>query len=208
MSAEDAKLATLRAQVHAELARAPRATPWWVGAAVLVGLNLAAAAGALLVLSSNAAMSSHSQLRWAIAGGLLIIIAAGSVLGLRPGRQAPRVALMVVAGAVFALAWLLGAEARPEMPFWAGTSCATTECLVSMVPLVTGLLLLTRFGFDPLRTALVGMSSAGVGLLALHLHCGNGAWGHVAMFHALPCAVMVGALLIVRRAMPSKTFAP
>ena len=208
MSADDAKLAALRAQVHAELARAPRATPWWVGAVVLVALNLAAAACALLTMRSNAAFSSNAQGHWAIAGGLLLVIAAGSVLGLRPGRQAPRVAMVAVTGAVFALAWLLGSGARLEMPFWSGTTCATTECLVSLVPLTTGLVLLTRFGFDPLRTALIGMSSAGVGLLALHLHCPNGAWEHVAMFHALPLAVMTAVLVVARRALPSKTFAP
>ncbi len=208
MSTDDAKLAALRAQVHAELAQAPRVTPWWVGAVVLLGLNLVSAACALMLLSSNARFSSNAPLRWAIGGGLLVIIAAGSVLGLRPGRQGPRVAMLVMTAAVFALAWLLGSGARVEMPFWGGTSCATTESVVSLVPLATGLLLLTRFGFDSLRTALIGMSSVGVGLLALHLHCPNGAWEHVAMFHVLPCAVMIAVLFVAGRAMPSKTFAP
>ena len=208
MSADDAKLAALRAQLHAELARSARARPWWVGALVLVALNAAWAACAALTLSSNAALSPHLALRWGVAGGLMLVIGAGSVLGLRPGRQGPRVAMLTVTAAVLALAWVLGTGARTEGHFWTGTSCATTECLVSLVPLMTGLLLLTRFGFDVVRTALIGVSAAGVGLLALHLHCPNGAWEHLAMFHALPWATMSVLLLVIRRAVPSKTFAP
>ena len=206
--ADDAKLAALRAQVHAELAASPRARPWWVGALVLMAFNLVAAACAVLTLSSNAAFAKNPAARLAITMGLLLVMGAGALLGLRPGRQAPRVAMVAVTASVLALAWLMNSGSRLEGPFWAGTSCAATEGLVSLVPLMTGLVLLTRFGFDPLRTVVIGISTAGVGLLALHLHCPNGAWEHLATFHALPWAMMIAVLFVVRRALPSKTFAP
>ncbi len=41
MTTGDSKLEALRPEMHAELARKPKARPWWVSAVVLLGLNAA-----------------------------------------------------------------------------------------------------------------------------------------------------------------------
>jgi len=208
MTAEDPKLADLRAQLKAELALEPRATPWWVGAVVLVVVNAGLGAAAMAMMASGRGHDSGSMLRFGTTVLLGLVVVGGALFGVRPGSRTARLAMLGISALAVTLAVVAGSGVPVDGPFWAGTSCATTECLVSVVPMLTGLLLLSRFAFDPLRTIVVGMSAAAVGVLTLHLHCPNGSWSHLAMFHALPWACLIAALLLVRRVVPSKTFAP
>jgi hypothetical protein len=208
MSADDAKLAALRAQLHAELAKSPKARPWWAGAGVMLTLNAVTTFAAVSMIGSDADPARDPILRWGVAALILAVITLGTVVGLRPGPRWPQMASLVATALTVALAVTVGAVGPMQVPLWAGTSCATTECLVALVPLTTGLILLSGFAFDPLRTAVVGLSSGAVGVLALYVHCPVGTWSHQLMFHASPWVALFAVLWLVRRAMPSKTFAP
>lgn len=204
----DARLEAMRAQLQAELAKSPKARPWWVEAVGLVALNVALIACALLLLSSPASAQSTPMARFVATAGLIALIAGGTFFGLRPGSRGPRQVMLGFGTVAMVLAVLSGSDIAVDGPFWAGTSCATIESLVALVPVVAAVLVLSRFAFDPLRTTVVGMSSAAVGVFALHLHCPNGSWAHLAMFHAGPWGLLLAAMFFARRSMPSKTFAP
>ncbi len=201
---DDLKLAAMKAELLAELAHDPKPTPWWVGTVALLAVNVGFCA-AVLVLMADA---QNTVARSSVMALLVLVVIGGTVFGLRPGSRVARLVMLGASAVAVAAALMTGAGEPMQGPFWAGTSCAMTEGLVSVVPLVTSLLVLSRFAFDPLRTAVVGMSAAAVGVLTLHLHCANGSWAHLAMFHGMPWLVLIAVLLMVRRAMPSKTFAP
>lgn len=207
MSTNDSKLETLRAHMHAELAHSPKAQPWWLSAVMLLALNAALMVMAALVLRDRPAPPEAQTLRLMTSGALLLTIGGGSFFGLRPGGHAGRVAMMALAGLAAVLTVVTGAEGVAR-PFWSGMSCATMECLITLVPMSLSVFALSRFAFDALRTVVVGMSAAALGLFALHLHCANGAWSHLLMFHAVPWAGLILCVFFVRRSMHSKTFAP
>ncbi len=160
-----------------------------------------------MTLRARLVQPEGETLRLVTAAVLLLTILGGTVLGLRPGSHAPRFAMAGFAGIGVLLSVLSGGEGVVS-PFWSGTSCATTQCLVALIPMALSVVLLSRFEFDLWRTLVAGMSAAGVDLLALSLHCENGAWQHLLMFHALPSVLLVLVVLAVRRSLPSETFAP
>ncbi len=207
-STNDPTLEALRAQVHAELRHSPRARPWWFGALAVMASNVALAACATMAMPLHSAQSASWLARWVTAAVLLSVVTLGAWFGVRPGPKAPRVAMLGLSMVAMVLAVLSGSGDVPGGSFWAGASCATTECVVSLVPLVVGLVVLTRFAFEPLRTAVVGLSSAAAGAFVLHMHCPNGSWAHLLVFHVAPWVGLTLGLLVFRRAMPSKTFAP
>jgi hypothetical protein len=89
-----------------------------------------------------------------------------------------------------------------------GWACLGIELVASTVPLLVALKALTQFAFSPLRAAQVGLTAGAVGALAAHLHCPSRALPHLLGLHMLPVLALVAIAVVVRRRMPSKSFAP
>ena len=192
---------------HREFAR-PR-QPWWVLALGLAAANALLATVAVFVLEAwnwDASTSPHWLFLMA-AGVLAFVVTAGAWLALAPGRRWPKGALGLAA--LVPLVVLLAADGRAANPrFLQGTSCLLTVLVLSVLPLAGGAWLLTRVAYSPLRALAVGLASAGVGLLALQFHCADGATPHLLVFHLLPWAALGGAAVLLRRQLPTSSYAP
>lgn len=86
--------------------------------------------------------------------------------------------------------------------------CARMLFLLALLPFVTALVLLSGFAFDPFRAFAVGLSTGAVGFLAVHLHCPNGSLDHQLGGHIAPLLMMGAVGVLLRRWMPSRTYAP
>jgi len=190
---------------HRELARPVR--PWWVLALWLGLANalLAAAAVAVLQPWHWEASASHPLLlaSTALLSGMTTL---GVLLALSPRRQWLRWVLALAALAPVAVLVTAGHGVATH-PFLAGVHCVWTAVSMSALPLAGGVWLLTKVAYSPLRALAVGLVSAGVGLLVLELHC-DGTSLHVLAFHLLPWAALAVAAVLVRRALPSSSYAP
>lgn len=195
------------AALQHEASRPVRA--WWRWPALLALANLAIAAGAVLVLEPWNAQASTSP-AWLFLGAAAVLLGlttAGALLALAPRRRWPESAL-ALAG-LSAAGVLLAADGRAaNARFWDGATCLLTVVLLALLPLLAGLLLLVRVAYSPPRALAVGLLSAGVGLLVLQFHCTDGARPHLLVFHLLPWAVLGVAAVLLRRLLPSWSYAP
>ncbi len=191
---------------HRELSQPTR--PWWLWALWLGVANGLLALGAVFVLQPWNGRESASGRGLLLATTLVLaaLASAGAVLALAPRRRWLWGLWAVAAVAPVAVLASAGGRAATH-PFFAGVHCVWTAVSVSVLPLAGGAWLLTRVAYSPLRALAVGLVSAGVGLLVLQLHC-DGSRLHVLVFHLLPwCAIGAGAVLL-RRALPTRSFAP
>lgn len=192
---------------HRELARPRR--PWWVLALSLAAANALLAMAAVFALEAWNWDASTSP-RWlflSAATVLALLVTPGAWLALAPGRRWPRAALGL--GALAPLAVLLAADGRAaNTRFLQGSSCLLTVLLLSILPLAGGSWLLTRVAYSPLRALAVGLVSAGVGLLALQFHCADGTSSHLLVFHVLPWAALGVLAVLLRRRLPTTSYAP
>jgi hypothetical protein len=192
---------------HRELAKPRR--PWWVLALGLAAANALLATAAVFVLEAWNWEASTSP-RWLFlfaATVLAALVTAGALLALAPGRRWQKVAVGLAA--VAPLSVLLAADGRvANSPFLAGAACMRTVLVLSVLPLAGGAWLLTRMAYSAWRALAVGLVSGGVGLLALQFHCADGASPHLLVFHLLPWAALGGSAVLVRRLLPTSSFAP
>jgi hypothetical protein len=192
---------------HRELAKPRR--PWWLLALGLTAANALLATVAVFVLEAWNWEASTSP-RWLFLSAATVLAAlatAGALLALAPARRWLEVAIGL--GAVAALSVLLAADGRASNgPFSAGTSCLWTVLVLALLPLAGGLFLLTRMAYSAWRALAVGLVSGGVGLLALQFHCADGGSPHLLVFHLLPWAALGGAAVLLRRLLPTSSFAP
>jgi hypothetical protein len=192
---------------HRELERPRR--PWWVLALGLAAGNALLATAAVFVLQAWNWDASTSP-RWLFlttATVLAALVTAGALLSLSPPRRWLEVAIGLAA--VAPLGVLLAADGRvANTPFLAGASCLWTVLLLAALPLAGGVWLLTRMAYSPWRALAVGLVSGGVGLLALQFHCANGGSSHLLVFHLLPWLALGGAAVLLRRLLPTSSFAP
>jgi uncharacterized membrane protein YhfC len=192
---------------HRELAKPRRS--WWVLALVLAAGNTLLATATVFVLEAWNWNASTSP-RWlflAAATVLAALVTAGALLALAPGRR--WLQLAVGLAAVAPLSVLLASDGRvADSPFLAGAACLRTVVVLALLPLALGLWLLTRMAYSAWRALTVGLISGGVGLLALQFHCADGASPHLLVFHLLPWAALGGAAVLVRRLLPTSSFAP
>jgi hypothetical protein len=183
------------------------AWPWWWAGATLAAFD-AVLLGVLL---------TRATVRWehfasaeaglAVEAALVALCLLGSFLAVSP-LPGPGVRLALGAGATLAVGSAAALSGVPHSTFWGGWSCSVVEVASSALPALVALLLLRRFAFDAWRALLGGVASGAVGLSFLHLVCGAGDWPHHLAFHALPCAVLAGALVLARRQVPSRSYAP
>ncbi len=195
------------AAAHQELARPPR--PWWGLAAGLAAANAAlAVAGTVLLVPTNweASTSPHWLLVAAVVA-LAALAVGGIFLALAPRRRWLEGAFGVAALAPIAL--LLAADGHAAAPhFLDGMPCLWTVLALAALPLAGGAWLLTRAAYSPARAVAVGLISAGVGLLVLQLTCNDGSPPHLLVFHLLPWAAVGALAVLVRRVLPTWSYAP
>ena len=193
-------------RAHRELARPLR--PWWQLALLLGVGNALLAAGAVTILEPWNWDASRSQpgMLLAATACLTALAAGGTLMALAPKRR--WVWGVLALAALTPLPMLVAAGGRvANYPLLAGADCAWTVLSLSALPLVGGAWLLRRVAYSPLRALAVGLVSAGVGLLVLELHCA-GTSLHVLLFHLLPWLALGAGAVLLRRALPTLSYAP
>ncbi|MGO9829828.1 MAG: hypothetical protein ACLPJH_06780 [Myxococcaceae bacterium] len=195
------------AVAHRELAHPVR--PWWRQPAAFGAANLvlATAAAAFLVPSNWGATTTAHWLFLAAVAALAALAIGGVFLALAPARRSVRAALLLAVLAPLAVL-LAGDGQAPARPFLAGVGCLWTVLALAVLPLAFGSWLLTRSAYHPARALAVGLASAGVGLLVLQLTCEDGSSPHLLVFHLLPWVALGGVAVLVRRALPTWSYAP
>ncbi|MCY1039766.1 DUF1109 domain-containing protein [Corallococcus sp. bb12-1] len=207
----EAKLEETRRKSLTELAAAPLPTPWWRDVLVLLVTYLVVGAVGLAVVGRHG-MLLNSAPSYVVAGVALLIVAGvggGALLGLAPGRRRWPLGVVALGAGGVALAQLAGRSGVEARPLLTGTlGCLGTEVVLSVVPLALALVLLCRSAYQPVRALAAGLSSAGVGMLVLHVHCPDGAADHLMLGHLLPWVALAGVAVFIRSRLPSRTFAP
>ena len=205
-SAESVSPKVLEA-AHRELSAPAR--PWWVWA---LGLGLAnvlvAALGAVYLGPTNWGVSTSPHWRFLLAAALLFGLATvGVLLSQGPNRRGLRLALLLAALAPAAV--LLAADGHAAGPhLMDGSACFWTVVALSVLPLGLGAWLLAQSAPSPARALAVGLVSAGVGLFTLQLTCEDGSPAHLLAFHLLPWAALGAAAVLLRRLIPTRSYAP
>ncbi|WP_404369181.1 DUF1109 domain-containing protein [Corallococcus coralloides] len=208
---DEARLEQTRRQSLTELAAHPRPTPWWREVAVLLATYLGMGVVGLLWVGRNGMLlNSASPLAVALVALLIVVsVGGGAMVALAPRQRAWPFTLVAVGALAVALAQLSGRSGVQVRPFLAGTlGCLGAEVMLSVVPLALALVLLCRSAFQPVRALAAGLSSAGVSLLVLHVHCPDGSAGHLMLGHVLPWFALAGVAVFIRSRLPSRSFAP
>lgn len=204
---EDRPRAELLAAARRELRR--RARPWWLWPLLLAAGNAALAAAAVVYLEPWNWEVSASP-RWLFVAVALLLTALAT-LGLAwasapPPSSGRGVLLLALLAPVAILAGSDGHVAHAN--FLEGTNCLWTTLLLGALPLAGGAWLLTRSARSSVRALGMGLAAAGVGLLVLQFHCADGHRAHLVVFHLFPWAALAGLLVLVRRWLPSWSYAP
>lgn len=201
ISASGLKL--LKQSAQEELKAHPKAHAWWWDVLVLLAVDFGIVTTGLALLNLAQAQSANHG----ITALLVALMALGAWAAIRPGAHVVR--LGVVACAALAAMWagLGGSGLAPDRPFGNGVGCAATEAGLAVVPLAAVLWATTRFAFDFWRALVGGISVGAAGMLVLHVHCGDGSAAHLFAFHVAPWLVISGAAALLRRALPSKSYA-
>ncbi|MGE6758409.1 DUF1109 family protein [Corallococcus interemptor] len=207
----EAKLEETRRQSLTELAAQPLPTPWWREVAVLLATYLGVGVVGLLVVGRHGMLlNSASPFAVALVALLIVVsVGGGALVALAPRQRTWPLSLVAVGALAVALAQVFGRSGVQVRPFLAGTlGCMGAEVALSVVPLALVLVLLCRSAFQPVRALAAGLSSAGVSLLVLHVHCPDGSAGHLMLGHVLPWFALAGVAVLVRSRLPSRSYAP
>lgn len=195
------------AAAHRELGRPVH--PWWGIAMGLAAANavLAVVGTAVLVPTNWVASTSPHWLLLLAVVVLTALVTGGTFLALAPRRRWLAGALGLAALAPVVV--LLAGDGHAALPhFLDGMSCLWKVLTLAVIPMATGAWVLTRSAYSPARAAAFGLISAAVGLLVLQLTCSDGSGRHLLAFHLLPWAAVGAAAVVVRRALPTWSYAP
>jgi hypothetical protein len=207
----DRALPRIREAAMQELAARPVARPWWQEAIAFGAFNALVTVGAVCALGTQGLVHNRAPTAVVVLLGVLLAatMALATLLSLSPQRR-PVLGAMLVACVLAGLAVLAGGSGfDPGMSFWkAGLKCLSCELGISAVPMMAGLFFLTRSARQLLRAALLGAASGLVGMLALHLHCPNGTFLHLLVFHVAPWLLLVGVAAVARTLLPTRSYAP
>jgi hypothetical protein len=206
-AASSGSLEKIREASHAELRAHPKPRPWWIDALILVAMNVGAAALAGAVMSA-ATRPESAVARWGIAAALIALMGAGAWATVRPGAQLLRFAVLGIAGAGALWIGLGGSGLSGDRPFGSGVGCAITEGVICVAPLLIAMWITSRFAWDLTRAIVGGVSAGATGIFVLHLHCPNGASEHLFAFHVLPWMLVAVAAVVIRRQLPTRSYAP
>lgn len=191
-----------------ELAQHPKTRAWWVDGAAVLALNLLMGLGAASLMSWSDHQHVSEATKYASTIAWFAVMAVGSVWWLKPGPVRAR--WLIAGGFVVASAiTLFGASGfDPGLPFSAGLYCAFAECKVAIVPVVLVVWLSTRFAAQTSHLLVGTFAAASGGALALHLHCPNGTFAHIAVFHVAPGLCLAGLALLTRHFLKPRSFVP
>jgi len=195
----------------AAIASHPRARPWWWDGAFAAGLSAVISVAGLFALRRNAIVENVAPppIVWAIGILLAVLVLAGPIIALAPGRRSLRAAGLALLPLIPLVVGFGGSGLEPRASWIStGIPCLTMELALSIAPAVFALWTLTGSAFQVRRAAIAGMGSGAVGLLVLHLHCEIGSASHLLFFHVLPWVALVAAVVAVRSRLPSRSFAP
>lgn len=199
-------LEALATSARAESTRKVRS--FKVDAALLLAVNVAVGTAAAFALSWSDAQHSSSTSKWMLGGVFWVLMSLGAVLAVMPGARTLRSVFLASTGAA-ALGLVVFASGLDwNLPFGAGIACATTECLVAVIPMGVAVWMTTRFSADSARMLAAGLSVGCTGILALHMHCPNGSAAHLITFHLLPWLMVAALAVVIRRMLPSYSHAP
>jgi len=204
---EDRPNAELLAAARRELQRRPRR--WWRWPVLLAAGNAALAAAAVVYLEPWNWEVSASP-RWVFVAVVLLLASLATLAipwASAPSPNAGRGVLLLALLAPVAI--LAGSDGHvAHQRFLEGMECLWTTLVLGAVPLAAGAWLLTRSARSSARALAMGLAAAGVGLLVLQFHCADGYRAHLAVFHLVPWAALAGLLVLVRRWLPTWSYAP
>ena len=199
------------ARALSDVASHPRARPWWRDGLLAVGVNAVIFVAALLTLTRRQVVGNlaPAPIVWTIAVVLSLLAVAGPIISLAPRRRPLRSGVLAFLPLLALAVGLSGSGVEPHAGLIkAGLPCLIAETIASLVPAVFALWAITGSAFQAQRAVIAGMSAGAVGLLVLHLHCGNGSAAHLLLFHVLPWVALVAVVVGIRSRLPSRSFAP
>jgi hypothetical protein len=197
--------ARLTSTLDAELARPPR--PWWRDAAAFVAVTLA-----LFVVGCFAFHASVSPFAlgagvWSQALALLAASLVAGVAGLAPWPQ--RTSRPVVLGALVAGTVLVTQVVSMELaPFTPKLGCLVWELVGSVVPAAVAIVAARHYAPRLSRAMVLGWAAGTLSLAVMQLKCPHRDVGHLLVFHLLPLGLVVAATVLVRRRVPTTSYAP
>ncbi len=195
-----------RAAALAELARQPRAVPWWRDALSALLLIVATTA---MVMGIGAWLSivelDRLRGRWLPLLLLVAVQVVGVFAAIAPGKTLMRwsAAMLAVSAAVAILVGRHGGAVSP-LP---GFACSTSHVAVDLIPLALVLFYLRKFSATLGRSLLAGVAAAATGAMAGELSCGRG-WSHVLVHHIGAGAAIAIACVLLSRVLAPQTLAP
>ncbi len=201
-------LDAIRAAAQAELARTPRARPWWVDALALAGTNLGVGLVLMVVLTPHLEQHASEAFRQLGTAGLLLVAGGGAFAAVRPGWRTVRWSMVALAAGSTLVVLAAASGVGPVGPLFGGAGCGVLEGLYSLIPVLVSTFVLSRFAPDLLRSVVAGLSAGAGGLVGLHLHCPNGTLAHLVAFHLVPWVVVSAGAVGLRRLVGSATWAP
>ncbi|WP_224370683.1 NrsF family protein [Hyalangium versicolor] len=201
-----------RTRTLEELAVQPVARPWWRELLVLLVTYAVVMVGGLFALG-RAGLVANTASPPVVAGLALLTLAlvgGGAYIALAPKVRRFPWALLAMGAATVAILQVLGGSGyAPPRSFLSGVmGCVKTEVVLSIPPMALALVLLCRSAFQPVRAIAAGLSSAGVSLFVVHLHCSDGTTGHLMFGHLVPWLLLSGVALFLRSRLPTRSHAP
>ena len=201
-------LEALRLRSLEELRQTPL-SPWTRQAGWLAVLQGAVALSAVGLLGpTNWRSPTVPQPPLVLTGALLLLlVTAGTVLALAPGRRRPRTLLLLLA-VLPVLLVLSGNGVHTAITLGSSLSCLYTVLLTGLLPVVVGVMVLRGMAFDAGRAVGLGSTAAATGVFALHWHCTDGSAPHLLAFHVLPWLLLAVLVIPARRAVHTRSHVP
>ncbi|MGV3621953.1 MAG: NrsF family protein [Archangium sp.] len=207
-SLDASKLEALSRAAREELRKQPAVRPWWVDGLVVLAFSALIGFGGVFAMSWSEQQHGSTFTKFGVAVAWAVLMAAGSLMWLKPGRASSR--FVVLGGfAIAGVLTLLGASGiQSDVPFTSGIKCAVTEVVVSVLPVLAVLVLSTRFSATALHVLAGALAASSGAALALHFHCSNGTVAHIVTWHLLPAVVVAAMAALIRARIRSTNFAP
>ncbi len=199
-------LAQVRVRVMAEARRQGIARPWWRDAVLFSVCAVITGIGSAALVNTDAFIGSRT--RFAVAALAVLVSSLGAIVAIRPGSGAILRKTLVGAALVCALAIALTAD-RSRLPTSIGNvGCAAMELLIAAIPLIVGILVLSRFAPHAERAVVAGLAAGSAGIVHLTMVCPDTSLAHVGVCHVGSLLLVACLALAVRHRVPTSSHAP
>ena len=193
----------IRKEVRAALGKEPVAQRWQLGARTLAATEVAVVI--VCVAVALAMPRPIPPVRWLSAFLLVLVVAAGTVVAVRPAAAASR---GLFAGLAL-LSLVTSTMSRGPLDLELhGPECVPLELLLALLPACVTLVILRGFAYRLKESFIGGLAAGATGLLALELTCPVESTAHLVAYHFVPCIAVGVALTWMRSRLSSKTYAP